>query len=128
MNAVCHHMHIVCRDLEPVVAFFQEGFGVPLIGPQSFGGAPGAAMDLGGGVLLYIVQRNPDPLNPDKPVGGWDHIGLQVENLEAALDHLKSLPGVRVTKEPFNAGALRCAFVAGPENILVEVVQDTSAS
>jgi catechol 2,3-dioxygenase-like lactoylglutathione lyase family enzyme len=53
-----------------------------------------------------------------------DHIALSVENLPAALDRLRS-EGVQILEDPAWRvdGAFISAFVQGPDQVDVEVVQ-----
>lgn len=116
----CHHVHLFCTDLDATLAFWQEGFGIPLVRRRQFGQDRGAELDLGG-ILLSVVQRSKDGRDLGAMLSGLDHLGMLVEDVDAAIARLTALPGVRVTREPFMSENYRCAFVAGPDNVQVEI-------
>jgi len=43
-----HHVHIICKDLEKMIAFFTECLGADLARRKKFGTADGASLDLQG--------------------------------------------------------------------------------
>ena len=118
----CQHIHILCTDIKTMVAFWVDGFGATLDEYRKFGPLDGAILDLNANVKLYLKVAPCTPPDPNTPHSGVEHIGMMTEKLDDALAHLTSLPGVRVTKEPFMSGTLRCAYITGPEGVLVEVM------
>ena len=54
---------------------------------------------------------------------GYDHLGLQVEDVDAAFRDLK-MRGYSFFTEPKNIPSLRIAFFRGPEDITIELVQE----
>lgn len=123
-GCLLHHVHLFCTNLDATVAFWRDGFGLPFIRYRPFGKDPGAELDLGNGVLLSVVQRGSDKRDLSVFISGPDHLGMLVPDLDAALKHLVSLPGVRITREPFMSEQLRCAFVAGPDDVQVELAEE----
>jgi catechol 2,3-dioxygenase-like lactoylglutathione lyase family enzyme len=117
----CHHVHLFCTDLEATLAFWQQGFGLPLVRRRLFGADQGAELDLGSGVLLSVVQRSKDKRDNSVKQSGVDHLGMLVDDVAEALRHLASLPNVRIAREPFLSETYQCAFVAGPDDVLVEI-------
>ena len=122
----CQHMHLFCKELEPMIAFWVNGFGATMEGYRKFGPADGAVLDLHASVKLYLKVVDCLPADATTARAGVDHLGMIVENLDAALATLTALPGVTLSREPFMSGTLRCAFVAGPEGIQVEVMEQTA--
>ena len=53
---------------------------------------------------------------------GYDHIGLEVEDIHAACDDLTQR-GYQFSMPPTDAAGLAIAFFKGPENITIELVQ-----
>ena len=118
-----HHIHHYCTNLEETIAFWRDGFGVPFVRYRKFGEDSGAEMDMGNGVLFFAVQCCSESRALSKPICGLDHLGMQVPDIDAALKHLTSIPGVRVGREPFMSESLRCAFVIGPDEVRVELIE-----
>jgi lactoylglutathione lyase len=78
------------------------------------------------GQVFYIAPADPRTPNGDPPKAphfGLEHIGLTVDNLDAAAAELKR-KGAHFTVEPttFTAG-IKIAFVQAPQGVLVELIQ-----
>ena len=56
-----------------------------------------------------------------------DHLGFSVDDLEATLDRLRK-DGVKVTAEPRTIlnGQIKFAFIEGPDNVAIELLEDRS--
>jgi catechol 2,3-dioxygenase-like lactoylglutathione lyase family enzyme len=54
---------------------------------------------------------------------GYDHLGLQVEDVDAAYQDLSNR-GFTFFMEPKDIPDLRIAFFRGPEDITIELVQE----
>jgi catechol 2,3-dioxygenase-like lactoylglutathione lyase family enzyme len=54
-----------------------------------------------------------------------DHLGFSVSDLNATLEHLRK-DGIRVTAEPrsIGNGQLKFAFIEGPDQIAIELIED----
>jgi catechol 2,3-dioxygenase-like lactoylglutathione lyase family enzyme len=119
-----HHLHIVCRDLEPMIRFFSQSLGAGLVRRQKFGTADGACMDLQGTTVNLRGPRVDEKRAADAsaPGYGYDHLGLEVEDLEAAYAAL-SAQGFAFFMPPTDIPGLRIAFFKGPEGIVIELVQ-----
>ena len=77
--------------------------------------------------MEHARQANPDHWNGRRafaPTRGRviDHVAFSVEHLDAALDRLRR-NGVPPLQPPATDGALRHAFVQGPDAVLVELVE-----
>ena len=84
-------------------------------------------------LILYVVdQRQADHfeqvfraarLAGYAPEGGLEHIGLTVDDVDAAVDELRA-KGAEIAIGPLTRNpGLRLAFVRGPEGIMIELVQ-----
>jgi glyoxylase I family protein len=123
-----HHVHIICKDLEKMIGFFTEGLGADLIRRKKFGTADGASLDLQGTTINLRVARADENLEGDasRTVYGYNHIGLEVEDIEVAYTDL-SAQGYSFFMPPTNIPELRIAFFRGPEDIVIELVQRMNA-
>ena len=119
-----HHVHIVCKDLEKMIRFFTEALGARLIALKKFGTADGASIDLQGTTVNLRVRREDEELVGDASQAryGYDHIGLEVEDLETAFKDLQA-QGFSFFMPPTDIPDLKIAFFKGPEDITIELVQ-----
>ena len=119
-----HHVHLVCRDLEKMIDFFVEVIGAKLVKRRKFGTAEGAALDLQGiGINLRIAREGEETRdNLTQSTYGYDHIGLQVEDVQAAYDDLTNR-GYYFLTPPTKSVGVMIAFFKGPENITIELMQ-----
>ena len=124
MNYRLHHLHVICRDLEGMIEFFCEALGATLLARKKFGTADGASLDLQGTTVNLRVAREDEQMAGDasRTSFGWDHIGLLVEDVDAAFEDLKNR-GFSFFMEPKDIPDLRIAFFKGPEDITIELVQ-----
>ena len=85
-----HHVHIVCKDLEKMIRFFTEVLKATLIDLRKFGTADGASLDLNGTTVNLRVAKEDEEMVGDasQSTYGYDHIGLEVEDIEDAFKDL----------------------------------------
>ena len=119
-----HHVHLVCKDLEPMISFFTEIIGAELIGRRKFGTADGASLDLQGTTVNLRVAREDEDMVGDASQSryGFDHIGLEVDDVDGAYKDLTER-GYSFFMPPRDIPNLRIAFFRGPEDIIIELVQ-----
>ena len=120
---IWQHAHLYCADLGPMIDFWVKGFGATFEEFRQFGENKGAVLNLQSTAKLYLKEVPCQRQDGAAAYAGVDHLGLNVENLDASLKHLQSLPGVELAREPFLSKAARCAFIKGPEGILVEIME-----
>jgi catechol 2,3-dioxygenase-like lactoylglutathione lyase family enzyme len=119
-----HHLHIICKDLENMIAFFTEFLEAKLVRRQKFGTADGASLDLRGTTVNLRVSREDEQMVGDASQAryGYDHIGLEVEDIETAFKDLTA-QGFTFLVPPREVPDLKIAFFKGPEEITIELVQ-----
>ena len=119
-----HHLHIICRDLEKMVTFSTETLEAKLVRRKKFGTADGASLDLQGTTVNLRVSREDETIVGDASQSsyGYDHIGLQVEDIETAYTELQA-QGFSFLVPPTDIPDLKMAFFKGPEDITIELVQ-----
>jgi len=120
---VLAHIHIYCNQLEPMIEFFVKGFDAQLVMRRKFGNDDGAVVSMGA-VPLYIQQSKSAP--GKSGIVAYDHIGLDVGDIEAALKKAMEAPGAKLDEDIHAVGVggkAKAAFVRGPEGIRVEMVQ-----
>ena len=119
-----HHIHLICKDLEGMINFFTEALGATLVARKKFGTADGASLDLQGTTVNLRVDREDEVMAGDASQTrfGYDHLGLLVEDLDAAYEDLKKR-GFNFFMAPKDIPDLRIAFFRGPEDITIELIQ-----
>jgi catechol 2,3-dioxygenase-like lactoylglutathione lyase family enzyme len=124
MTYSLHHVHLICRDLEKMISFFEEAIGSKLVKRRKFGTADGATLDLQGININLRVAREGEEIRENLTPSsyGYDHIGLQVEDIQAAYEDL-SKRGYSFFMPPTEGASLIIAFFKGPENITIELLQ-----
>ncbi len=118
-----HHIHIICKDLEKMIRFFTEIIGAELIERRKFGTADGASLDVQGTTVNLRVAREDEEMVGDASQSryGYDHIGLEVDDVDAAYRDLTQR-GYTFFTPPTDVPNLRIAFFRGPEDITIELV------
>ena len=120
---VLAHIHIYCNQLDPMIEFFVKGFDAQLVMRRKFGSDDGAVVSMGA-APLYIQQSKVDAAKSG--IVSYDHIGLNVGDIEAALKKAVAAPGATLDRDIHAVGVggtAKAAFVRGPEGIRVELVQ-----
>lgn len=129
---VYHYDHVHLRSPNPdaTARFFETMFSAEAkrdIYPPGtlYPGQMRVSLNLGGQRVLIA------PTHPDNPTGsapafpyyGLEHIGLTVDDVDAACEELRQ-KGAEIAIGPLTRSpGLRLAFVRGPEGIMVELVQ-----
>ena len=129
MNFNFHHVHLLCSDLENTIAFFRDLMGAKFVCYKKFGPADGATLDLNGTMVNLRVKTDKEEMAGDSSVltYGYHHICLQVDDIDGAYDMLTD-NGIEFISGPMDAGDNRIAFLKGPDNIAIEILQPLAAS
>ena len=105
-------------------AFYEKNFGAKRVRVREFGqGQMAVWIDLNG-VLIIIGTHRPGAQLPTQPLLGMEHLGLTTDNIEASVSELKT-NGVEIVQDvtPGFGGSAKEAYVRGPENVSIELVQ-----
>jgi lactoylglutathione lyase len=118
------HVHLRSPDPEETARYYERMFGADIIKSIQSDGRERLDMRLGG-VMMFIAKVDPDAPLSEKPAGsyvGLDHLGLRVRDIDRVCDELKS-KGAEFTVEPRTIRpGVRIAFVRGPQNVLIEIL------
>lgn len=117
-----HHVAIVTRQFERMRAFYTETLGLPVLG--GFPGERIVFLDAGRVAIELIGEDGPS--RPVREDGGWNHLALQVEDVDAVHRDLvaRGVP-FHVPPEGFPAERplMRIAFFRDPDGAEIELVQ-----
>jgi len=124
------HVHLRSADPDAMGRFFETMFGAEVrrdIYPPGtlYPGQMRVSMTLGGQKVLVAPAHPHDPTAaaPQFPYYGVEHIGLTVDDVDAAVEELRA-KGAEIAIGPLTRSAgLRLAFVRGPDGVMVELVQ-----
>jgi lactoylglutathione lyase len=121
-SATLGFVKLIVNDLDAMVGFYERALGLT-VGQtvdmpemtEKILRKPGAE----GGAML-ILYRHKD--GREITLGnGWGPVGFYVRDVEAAYAHAIK-EGATAHREPFDAGAMRVAFVLDPEGHEIELV------
>jgi len=124
------HVHLRSSDPDAMGRFFETMFGAEVtrdVYPPGtlYPGQMRVAMRLGGQKILVAPAHPQDPTGaaPQFPYYGVEHIGLTVDDVDAAVQELRA-KGAEIAIGPLTRNpGLRLAFVRGPDGVMVELVQ-----
>src|SRR6266851_330636 len=118
------HVHLRSPDPDATAAYYERMFGAEIIKSIQSDGRARTDMKVGG-VMFFIAKVEPDARLAQKQEGsfvGLEHMGLRVRNIDAVCDELKA-KGAEFTVEPKTIRpGVRIAFVRGPQNVLIELL------
>ena len=118
-----NHLHIICQDLEDMKHFWTVGIGATYKEDRSFGGAAGAVLQLGGlQINLRVPKSSEAEVEPNNVSFGYDHLGLEVDDIESACSHLAAF-GCSIESGPTALVDRKIVFLKGPENLTLELIQ-----
>ena len=117
------HLHLRSPDPEAAAAFYVSAFDAQIKARMTPGGKLRVVLDLHG-VPVFIEQVPPGThAPPAPPFLGIEHIGLTVQDMDAAVATLAA-KGVVLLDGPREARpGVRIAFFAAPDGVQVELIE-----
>jgi len=118
------HIHLRSPDPAATAAWYEDKLGAGIIRTPQPDGSTRFDLDLTG-QKIFIAKADPAQTGapPAIPYMGLEHIGLTVEDLDAAVTELKG-KGVAFTMEPKTIRpGVRIAFLTAPQNVSIELIQ-----
>ena len=128
MKYAINHVHIRSSDPHASASWYEKHFGARIISDREvMPGTITVSMDVGGPVRLNISSK-PDGSPDTRAVAelnrlGLEHFGFDVEDLEAELDRLEKAAVRIVLPLTEVVGGTRLAYIEGPDDVLIELVQ-----
>ncbi len=124
------HVHLRSPDPEATAGFFETMFGAEvtrgMYPPGTlYPGQKRMSFVLGGQKILIAPTHPDDAMTPAPgfPYYGLEHIGLTVDDVDAAVADLRA-KGAEIAIGPLTRDpGTRLAFIRGPEGVMVELVQ-----
>jgi len=120
-----HHLHLMSPDPIRTAEFYEKMLGATRTSVRELdGGRHAVNLDLNGTVILVASQREGATV-PGEPQSGLEHFGLRTDDIKAAVAELRA-NGVEIIQdvtELGRSGNLKIAFVRGPENVKIELLE-----
>jgi catechol 2,3-dioxygenase-like lactoylglutathione lyase family enzyme len=118
------HVGMYVEDVQASLIFYEEVLGFRRLYHHDFGGHELGAVALGDAMIEFIQagRELPTAAEQEQRVVHRTHLSMTVESLDAALAEVERR-GVAVHAGPIDAGPSRIAFVVGPDDRLVELVE-----
>ena len=126
-----NHVHIRASDPHTTAAWYEQYFGAKIVSErQVMPNTITIGMEMGGQCRLNVSSKPPGS-SDERSVAelnrlGLEHFGFDVEDLRVELDRLQEA-GIRVvlpyTETPTGS---RLAYIEGPDDVLIELVQPAS--
>lgn len=121
------HLHLRSPDPERTARFYVEALKAREVSRVELRSGLRVVVDLGG-LTLFIEQVPAGTARPpEPPFQGLEHIGLVVNDLDAAMTDLRER-GVRFVIEPQQPRpGVRIVFIEGPERVSIELIERRAA-
>jgi catechol 2,3-dioxygenase-like lactoylglutathione lyase family enzyme len=119
------HIHLRSRDPQATMAFYEKMFDARRVEFVQSNGIPRVDLDLNG-LTIFVAEVDAGarlPSAPETSYIGLDHLGLRVDDVDAAVAELRER-GATILKGPVTIRpGVRIAFVQGPDNVRIELLQ-----
>ena len=123
-----NHIHIRSSNPRSSAEWYEKHFDAKIVSEREvMPGTITVSMEVGGPVRLNI-SSSPSGSSDERAVAelnrlGLEHFGFDVDDLEAELSRLESA-GIRIVLPLTEVvGGTRLAYIEGPDDVLIELVQ-----
>lgn len=125
MKLQIDHVHIQSSDVKKTIAFFEKMLEGKLAMDTTFDDFRLIRMKVGD-VHVNIFARPPSIPDPKPENASIHHFAFKVDNFEKAISELKKR-GAKFIHGPQTqaGGKSKVAYVAGPDNVIVEIIETT---
>lgn len=117
MKTSLHHAHLFASNLDKSIKFYQDMFGAKVLFDLKMAGARNVMISIGSSKINFYDQPP-----KDQGRGAIHHLGIETEDLEALVAHMKS-KGFQFIKEIKSFGPLKYIMAAAPDNALLELFE-----
>jgi catechol 2,3-dioxygenase-like lactoylglutathione lyase family enzyme len=121
------HLHLRSTDPEGAAGYFARLFGAEETGRSHPGGRLRIMLRLAG-LSLYVEEVPEGTAGPPRwPHRGVEHLGLSVDDLDAALAEVRAKGAELLSGPESPRPGVRIAFLAAPDGTRVELVERRAA-
>jgi catechol 2,3-dioxygenase-like lactoylglutathione lyase family enzyme len=121
------HIHLRTRNPQATRQYYQDMFDAEPVKSIQSDGTPRVDLNLNG-LTIFVAEVPPEadvPTAPAVPYIGLDHLGLRVDNLDAAAAELKRRGAVFIMAPRTIRPGVRIAFIQGPDDVRIELLERT---
>ncbi len=117
MRNSLHHAHLFATNVDESIKFYKEMFGAKLLFDLEMAGARNIMIQIGTSKINFYDQ-------PPKDLGRGTihHLGIETDNLEALVEHMKS-KGFQFRKDIRSFGPMKYVMAGAPDNVLLELFE-----
>ena len=122
------HVHVIAPDPMKTAEFYENVLHAKRTAANTLpDGSAILELDLEGSIIKVRGSRA-TPLLPGAPESGIEHFCVQTDNIQEAVAELKS-QGVTFLQEiKESALGLKTTYFVGPENVLIELIEQSDPS
>ena len=117
MRNSLHHAHLFATNVDESIKFYKEMFGAKVLFDLEMAGARNVMIQIGTSKINFYDQPP-----KDQGRGAIHHLGIETDNLEALVEHMKS-KGFQFRKDIRNFGPMKYIMAAAPDNVLLELFE-----
>ncbi len=117
MRNSLHHAHLFASNLDESINFYKEMFGAKILFDLEMAGARNVMIRIGSSRINFFDQPP-----KDQGRGAIHHLGIETDDLEALVEHMKS-KGFQFIKKIKSFGPMKYIMAAAPDNVLLELFE-----
>lgn len=120
------HVHLLSSNPEKTAEFYENVIGAKRTSASSLSGK-GSVVELTlGQISIKIMPPRDKTLAPNIPKVGYEHFGIETDDIEEAVSILKA-KGVKFVRDiMIPRPGIKNAFFFGPEGVLIELSEASS--
>ncbi|MBS11975.1 MAG: hypothetical protein CME19_10295 [Gemmatimonadetes bacterium] len=118
-----NHVHHEAADVHAAAEWYVKLFDAAQDEPFEKGGATWIRVHIGD-TTVTITDRASDGPEVGRFLG-YDHLGIESDDFDATMARVEEL-GVNIWAGPTDGGGFRIAFISGPDNIKIELMEKAS--
>jgi len=115
MKSSLHHAHLFASNVDESIKFYSEMFGAKVLFDLEMAGARNVMIQIGSSKINFYDQPP-----KDQGRGAIHHLGIETDDLEALVAHMKS-KGFQFINKIKIFGPLKYVMAAAPDNVLLEL-------
>jgi catechol 2,3-dioxygenase-like lactoylglutathione lyase family enzyme len=117
MKISLHHAHLFASNLDASIKFYQDMFEAKILFDLKLAGARNVMISIGSSKINFYDQPP-----KDQGRGAIHHLGIETDDLEALVKHMKS-KGFQFINKIKTFGPLKYVMAAAPDNVLLEIFE-----
>jgi catechol 2,3-dioxygenase-like lactoylglutathione lyase family enzyme len=117
MKINLHHAHLFASNIDRSLKFYQEMFSATILFDLEVAGARNVMISIGSNKINFYDQPPKDAGR-----GAIHHLGIETDNLEELITHMKS-KGFKFIKRIKRLGPLKYVMAEAPDSVLLELFE-----